>query len=256
MSERGAHGRRTRGARMLSAGERGLVVELGDEVDDALNARVHALARAVAARLGAEVLELVPTYRSLLVVHDPLRVSRARLAARIAELLEGLPVDASPGAARLVRIPACYGGPFGPDLDAVAELHGLGARELVDLHAGPGYLVHMLGFTPGFPYLGGMPRRLATPRLDAPRARVAAGSVGVAGEQTGIYPVESPGGWRILARTPLRLFDPRAQDPFLLAPGDRVRFEPIGPEEFDAIARAVAAGTYAPRIARWPEGGA
>lgn len=239
--------------RMLSAGERGLVVELGAAIDPRVNARVRALGRALAARMAAEGIEVVPTYRSLLVIHDPLRLPRARLRRRIEELLRELPeAEEESDSGRVVHVPACYGGAFGPDLEEVARLHGLSPDEVAALHSECTYLVHMLGFTPGFPYLGGMAGRIATPRLATPRPRVPAGSVGIAGEQTGIYPLESPGGWRIIARTPLRLFDPGRDQPFLLAAGDRVRFTPVGPEEYDALAGEVAAGTYSPRVA---EGG-
>jgi inhibitor of KinA len=235
---------------MRAAGERGLVVELGDRIDPEVNARVRWLARAVASRLGDRALEVVPTYRSLLVVHDPLRVPRKRLVRDVTALLAELPVEpeATAAAGRVLRVPACYGGELGPDLEDVARYSGLAPDQVADIHAGATYTVCMLGFTPGFPYLGGMPPRIATPRLETPRQRIPAGSIGIAGEQTGIYPVESPGGWRLVARTPLRLFDPGAPSPFLLAPGDRVRFAPVSRADFEEIARQVAARRYAPEI--------
>ena len=235
--------------RVLPAGDQGVLVELGDRIDPALNARVRALARAVAERLGGEVLEVVPTYRSVLVLHDPLRVPRRELVARLERLAAELPAGTAPDeASRTVHLPACYGGAFGPDLEYVAQHAGVSPEEATAIHAGATYLVYMLGFTPGFGYFGGLPPRLATPRLDTPRPRVAAGFIGIGGEQTGIYPVESPGGWRLVARTPVRLFDPGAPSPFLLAAGDRVRFHPVGPEEYQRIAEEVAAGSYRPRI--------
>ncbi len=237
------------GAALRTAGEGGLVVELGDRIDPELNARVHRLARAVSARLGASIIEVVPTYRSLLVRHDPLRVPRRRLAREIEAILAELPAAPERAAeGRIVRVPACYGGELGPDLDFVAAHAGLEPRQVIEIHAAATYQVFMLGFTPGFPYLGGMSPRIATPRLETPRQLLPAGSVGIGGEQTGIYPVDSPGGWRLIARTPLRLFDPGAASPFLLAPGDRLRFVPIRREELEAIARQVAARTYAPEI--------
>jgi inhibitor of KinA len=248
MSHRGS--RRLRGAvRLRSAGEQGLVVELGDAIDPEVNARVHWLARAVTSRHAAEVIEVVPTYRSLLVVHDPLRIPRARLEALIDQILSEAPQDAAlQSAGRLVRVPACYGDELGPDLETMARDRGLTPEEAIALHSGATYRVYMLGFTPGFPYLGGVPARLATPRLEVPRQLVPAGSIGIAGEQTGIYPVSSPGGWCLIARTPLRLFDPSAATPFLFSAGDRVRFEPIDPPRFTQIAAEVAAGTYVPSI--------
>jgi inhibitor of KinA len=234
--------------RIRAQGEGGVVVELGEGIDPAVNARVHQLARAMTARLGGEIVEVVPSYRSLLVIHDPLRTSRERVVEVVEALvgeLEGAPVPA-PG--RVVRIPTCYGPAHGPDLAEVARLSGLAVEEVVRRHAGPSYLVHFLGFTPGFPYLGGLDPSLATPRLDSPRARIPAGSVAIGGVQTGIYPMESPGGWRIVGRTPLRLFDPRATRPFLLAPGDGLRFVPIDEATFDAIATEVESSRYAAEV--------
>jgi inhibitor of KinA len=239
------------GAVFRSAGEGGLVVELGEGIDPDVNARVHRLAREVRARLGDRIVEVVPTYRSLLVRHDPLRTGRRALEREVRAIAAELPAGPAASAPRrTVEVPACYGGELGPDLEDVARHAGLEPRDVVALHASAAYLVFLLGFTPGFPYLGGMPPRLATPRLAAPRERVPAGSVGIGGVQTGIYPVESPGGWRIIARTPLRLFDPGASWPFLLAPGDVLRFVPVERAEYDEVARRVASRTYVPRIAR------
>ena len=234
--------------RIRAQGEGGVVVELGDAVDPAVNARVHRLARAIARRLGDEVLEVVPSYRSLLVLHDPLRTPRDRVVERVQALADEVEREPAPALRRVVRVPTRYGGVHGPDLAEVARLSGLPEEEVVRRHAAPVYLVHFLGFTPGFPYLGGLDPRLATPRLDSPRARIPAGSVAIGGVQTGVYPVESPGGWRILGRTPLRLFDPRGPAPFLLAPGDGLRFVPVDDAAFDAIAAEVLAGPRAAEV--------
>lgn len=235
--------------RILPAGDRAFVVELGDAIDPALNARVRALARAVAIELSDRIVEVVPTYRSLLVVHDPLRADRDLLTGRVAEIAERLehgPHVEEPG--RLVHLPACYGGAYGPDLEDVARLAGLTPEEVVATHAGATYLVYMLGFTPGFPYLGGMAQRIATARLDTPRQRVEAGFIGIGGQQTGIYPVESPGGWRLVARTPVPLFDPASDSPFLLRAGDRLRFQPVPSDAYADIESHVRAGTWRTRI--------
>ena len=219
--------------RMLAAGEQGLVIEFGDAIDPAVNARVHRLAHAISLRPIDGILEFVPTYRSLLVLFDPLVVARGNLVAEIGRLLEGGEggLESVP-TGRIVELPVCYGGEFGPDLDFVARQNGISPEEAIAIHSSVLYLVYMLGFTPGFPYLGGMSSRLATPRLSSPRGKVPAGAVGIAGDQTGVYPVESPGGWRLIGRTPLRLFDPDAEDSFLVAAGDFVRFLPIDEEEF------------------------
>ena len=138
---------------------------------------------------------------------------------------------------RVVELPVLYGGEYGPDIEKVAEHAGMAVDEMIGLHSGTGYLVYMLGFTPGFPYLGGLDDRLATPRVATPRLRIPAGSVGIAESQTGVYPLTSPGGWNIIGRTPLALFDPTREPPSLLAPGDVVRFVPLdGPEEYARVA--------------------
>ena len=234
--------------RIRAQGEGGVVVELGEAIDPAVNARVHVMSRAIRDRLGADVLEVVPSYRSLLVIHDPLAVPRDRLVERIRALADEVERAPAPAARRVVRIPTRYGGVHGPDLAEVARLAGLDEDEVVRRHAAPVYLVHFLGFTPGFPYLGGLDPGLATPRLDSPRARIPAGSVAIGGVQTGIYPVESPGGWRLVGRTPLRLFDPRLDVPFLLAPGDGLRFVPVDDATYDALAADVEAGRHAPEV--------
>lgn len=219
--------------RMLVAGEQGLIVEFGNAIDPAVNARVHRLARALAARGLEGVIETVPTYRSLLVLFDPLILPRERLDSEVEALLAVPAVEEAPGVGgNTVELPVLYGGEFGPDLTFIARHTGLSTEEVIAIHSSSSYLVYMLGFTPGFPYLGGMSSRLATPRLSSPRGKVPTGSVGIAGSQTGVYPVESPGGWRLIGRTPLRLFDLEAEQPFLLAPGDVVRFRPVDEEEY------------------------
>ena len=222
--------------RMLVAGEQGLIVEFGNAIDPAVNARVHRLARALAARGLEGVIETVPTYRSLLVLFDPLILPRERLDSEVEALLAVPVVEEAPGAGgNTVELPVLYGGEFGPDLAFVARHNGLSTEEVIAIHSSSSYLVYMLGFTPGFPYFGGMSSRLATPRLSSPRGKVPTGSVGIAGSQTGVYPVESPGGWRLIGRTPLRLFDLEAGRTFLLAPGDVVRFRPMDEEEYWAV---------------------
>ncbi|MBL8315940.1 MAG: 5-oxoprolinase subunit PxpB [Rubrivivax sp.] len=236
---------------ILKAGEGGLVVDFGDLIDPAVNARVHRLARAIAQALPDAAREIVPTYRSLMVLFNPLQTSRQNLEARIRELLQGMGVTAGQAEqARVVEIPVCYGGEYGPDLAHVAEHNGLGMEEVIDIHTAKPYLVYMLGFTPGFPYLGGMSERIATPRLAQPRVAIPAGSVGIAGSQTGIYPIESPGGWQLIGRTPLRVFNPQAANPFLFAAGDHLRFVSIDACSFQAIQRDVDQGLYTPRTSR------
>ena len=204
--------------------------------DPAVNARVHRLARVLSLCPIEGILEFVPTYRSLLVLFDPLVVARENLAAEIGRRLEGVEAGReSVPAGRIVELPVCYGGVRSSTrISSLVETASLPKRRSRSIPPVL-YLVYMLGFTPGFPYLGGMSSRLATPRLSSPRGKVPAGAVGIAGDQTGVYPVESPGGWRLIGRTPLRLFDPDEEDSFLVAAGDFVRFLPIDEEEFWGI---------------------
>lgn len=237
--------------RLLPAGDLAVSVELADEISREANARVLTLERLLGERPLPGLGETVPTFRALLVTYDPLLLPWERLCAHLRELLARLET-ASPPPGRRVELPCCYGGEHGPDLEEVARRLDLTPEEVVRLHAGAEHLVYFIGFTPGLPYMTGMPERLTIPRLDRPRTRTPAGSVGIGGSQCCIYSVESPGGFWILGRTPLRLYDPAAADPILLRPGDRVRFRPIDAAEYRAIADAVAAGTYLPRIE--PEG--
>jgi KipI family sensor histidine kinase inhibitor len=210
-------------------GEDALLLRFGNTIDPGTNARVHALARRIGARRPAWLLDIVPAYASLAVfvgvaltdASDPLQAARQWLQAE----LRHAPPMAETG--RLLEIPVHYGGVDGPDLEALAAHAGLSPDEVIARHAGGEYMVAMLGFAPGFPYLLGLDPALAMPRLPTPRREVAAGSVGIAGMQTGVYPRRGPGGWRVIGRTDLSLFDPLRAVPSLLAPGDRVRFVPI-----------------------------
>jgi inhibitor of KinA len=235
--------------RMLDAGEQGLVVEFGNEIDPVLNARVRRLARIVATQMADRILEVVPTYRSLMVYFDPLIISRRALQENIAGYLGDLDsVTVANDTARVITIPVSYGGEFGPDLEFVATHNAITEDEVVAIHTSTPYLVYMLGFTPGFPYLGGMSGRIAAPRLDVPRVRIPVGSVGIAGRQTGIYPIESPGGWRLIGRTPLPVFNPLSENPFLFAAGDYLQFSAIQADEYGALEEQIDSGNYAPVI--------
>ncbi len=232
--------------RILEAGEQGLVVEFGDEIDPVVNARVHRLAGTLMAQMPTRILEVVPTYRSLMIYFDPAVISWQALQQRVAELLESPEPAGVNETRRTITIPVCYGGEFGPDLEFVARHNGITAQEVIALHSSLPYLVYMLGFMPGFPYLGGLPERIAAPRLAVPRVKIAAGSVGIAARQTGIYPVESPGGWQLIGRTPVTIFRPLAPSPFLFAAGDYLQFAPISEDEYISIREQVDSGTYAP----------
>ncbi len=222
---------------LRALGDRGLLVEFADELSVEINARVRALGRALHGVPG--VTEVIPTFRSLLIVLDPLHADRARIADTAMQLVQQLPRGAG-GRGNLIELPVVYGGDAGPDLDAIAHKRGITAREAIDLHCGHEYIVFMLGFAPGFPYLGILPKALHTPRLPSPRTRVPVGSVAIADELTGVYPLSTPGGWNLIGRTPHRLYDPQASDPIRIRPGDRIRFTPIASAKFVDTAEAVA----------------
>lgn len=231
----------TRYPRILPVGDSALTVEFGDRIDPALNARVRALDRAIAERSLPGLIEAVPTYRSLLVRYDPGVLDLSQLRGELLERADRPGAAAPPG--RLHLIPTRYGGEDGPDLALVAGSLGLSESEVVRLHLSQEHTAFMLGFMPGFAYLGLLPESLDTPRRSTPRTRVPRGSVAVAGRQTGIYPAASPGGWNLIGRTNLALFDPWAESPSLILPGDRVRFtaiaelpvEPEGPGRAEPV---------------------
>ncbi len=228
--------------RILPAGDTALVVELGDRIDPEIAARVRGLDAAIRARPFPGFLESVPTYRSLLVLFDPERVDAEAAAEALRETTAAAPAAVTESRAHDVAV--VYGGEAGPDFDAVAQATRLSSTELIALHTGAEYTAFMLGFTPGFAYLGQLDERLALPRRETPRERVAAGSVAIAGRQTAIYPAASAGGWHLLGRTALRLFDSSRQAPALIEPGDRVRFRSVDAlQEPSAGEAAVATST-------------
>ncbi len=212
--------------RLLPCGDRALTVQLGDEISEFVNGRVHGLYNRLQAHPPDGVVELVPAYCSLTLHYRPEFVSLEVLCEKLREVLAHYS-GASGAPGEIVDIPVLYGGEAGPDLENVSRHCSLAPSEVIRLHATPVYRIYMLGFTPGFPYLGGMDGRIATPRLLTPRVRIPAGSVGIAGGQTGIYPIASPGGWQLIGRTPLSLFDPHRPQPFLLSAGQRLRFVPV-----------------------------
>jgi inhibitor of KinA len=212
-------------------GDRAVLVELGDEITPEVNDRVRDLLFALDQSPLQGIVDLVPAYASLLVVYDPL-LARFRTVRDWIESILDRRMGPSDSCARLIKVPVVYGGDFGPDLQWVADFHGIPAEEVIRLHAGARYRVYMIGFMPGYAYMGELPVELATPRKHTPRTRVAAGSVGIAQRQTGIYPAESPGGWQIIGRTPIALFDPHTWPPATLGMGDMVQFHSIDPEVF------------------------
>ncbi len=224
--------------RFTPLGDRAVTITLGDAISEATHRLVRAASAAIDARCIAGITDQVPAFASITVHYDPAAVAGDQSTPpyhRVVGELESVLETVRPGMLpppRLREIPVCYGGAFGPDLEDVARQHDLSPREVIELHAGGRYLVYMVGFMPGFAYLGGLPERLATPRRSSPRTAVPAGTVGIGGSQTGVYPLESPGGWNLIGRTPLRIFDIRRDEATMLATGDEVRFVPISAEEY------------------------
>ena len=229
--------------RILPTGDSSVSVEFGNEISEAVNRRVRAY-RLVLEKAGVPgITETVPTYRSLMIHYDPFVIPYGALREKLEALLAQTDQVGIP-AGLVLEIPVLYGGEAGPDLAFVAAHAGLSEEEVIRIHSSAEYLIYMLGFTPGFTYLGGMDERIAAPRLTEPRVRIPAGSVGIAGTQTGIYPVDSPGGWQLIGRTPVRMYDPARDKPILPEAGQYIRFFPVTQDEYDRILREVESGIY------------
>ncbi len=230
----------------------GVTVEFGDVIDPVVNARVREFCRILAERQVPGIIEVIPTYRSALVHFDPVVLTRESVHTLIRSAL-CVPAESQTQTRKITRLPVLYGGDEGPDLAFVARHANLEVDEVIRLHTQPLYLVYMLGFTPGYPYMGGLDPRLATPRLSTPRLKTPRGSVGIAGGQTGIYSVDSPGGWRIIGRTPVKLFDPESTPQFLFEAGDYIQFRSVLHEEYLQIAANVQDGSYRPEVCYEPK---
>jgi inhibitor of KinA len=215
-------------------GDRGVLVEYGDAISPEINIKVRAMAVAIAKEKPVGIVEVIPTYRSLLIVYDPLATDLQGLEG-VLEAVESRLDQLEIPPPRTVKIPVSYGGELGPDIEFVAQAHNLSVEDVIRIHSGSVYQIYMIGFTPGFPFLGGLSEELHTPRLETPRPLVPAGSVGIANNQTGVYPIDSPGGWRLIGRTPLSLFSPWKEEPFLYSAGDVIKFVPISEEEYHRI---------------------
>jgi len=232
---------------IVPLGDSAVLIKLGEKPDRETHEKVRILSDHLSAHPFDGMVELIPAYTSVTVLYDPYRVwlaeggnsimddavdPYARVVERLKNTLSGIGERELPEPKR-IEIPVCYGGEFGPDLETVARINGLTPEEVIEIHSGTDYLVHMLGFAPGFAYLGGMDRRIAAPRKETPRLAIPPGTVGIAGEQTGVYPIETPGGWQLIGRTPVRLFLPEKDPPALLEAGNLVRFRPISREEYE-----------------------
>jgi inhibitor of KinA len=217
--------------RIRPLGDTAFQIEIGEGIDPAVNRRVRAACASLERAALPGVVEWVPSYTAVTVYYQP-HVVRFGDLSRAVETAIASAKDVPVPEGKLVTLPVFYGGERGPDLEAVARLHQLSVDDVIRLHSEPEYLVYMIGFAPGYPYLGGLPEQLATPRLEKPRLSVPKGSVGIGGAQTGVYSVDSPGGWRLIGHTPTSLYDPRKERPALLEAGDRVRFRPVTAQEY------------------------
>ena len=216
------------------ASDRSLLVKLGDEISREIHESVFKLFLTIRSAGIRGIQSIHPAYNSILITFDSFLIHPHDIHDRVKSLFtKESPVNIP--ASRMIEIPVCYDEPFAPDISTVAEHNFLTTEQVIQLHSRPEYLVYFLGFSPGFPYLGEMPKEIATPRLLTPRIKVPAGSVAIGGDHTGIYPLSSPGGWNIIGRTPLRLFSPEEEDPTLLKMGDRIKFVPITKKEFEQL---------------------
>lgn len=220
--------------RFLPAGDLGILVEFGDKIDPEINQKVRKVFITLEKIAIDGITEAVPTYRSILIFYDPSKTSFERLQHEILNIEKRLGEVIIPPP-ETIEIPVVYGGEYGPDIDFVAQHNHLTSEEVINIHTSGTYLIYMLGFTPGFPFLGGLSERLFTPRLKTPRAVVPAGSVGIANNQTGIYPIDSPGGWQIIGRTPIKLYNPDHENPILLKAGNYLKFKRITEAEYREI---------------------
>lgn len=229
--------------RIITSGDTAIVVEFEDKIDPEINAKVKAFYEVLKKSNITGVVDIIPTYRSVLIHYNPVMIRYAQMVKKAEELLSKANSIESVGK-KIYRIPVCYGGFYGPDLKDVAEHAGMTEEEVIKIHSGRKYLIYMLGFQPGFAYLGGMDERIAMPRLPKPRGKILAGSVGIANKQTGIYPMDSPAGWRLIGCTPARPYDARRRKPILYEAGDYIEFVPIDETEYTKIEMGVEAGNY------------
>ena len=229
--------------RFLKNGDKAITMELGNVIDEKINRRVTAVCNAILQQNVAGIVDVIPTFRSVTICYEPEKIRTWKVRWLLNRTYRKCGKEQEEHK-RIVCIPVCYGGEYGPDLSDVAAFHGLSEQEVIEAHSGRDYLIYMLGFLPGFPYLGGMDERLVTPRLDSPRVRIEPGSVGIGGQQTGIYPMASPGGWRLIGRTPVTLYDPQREDSVPYEAGDYIRFVSISEGEYEQILAAVNNGTY------------
>lgn len=219
-------------ATMAPLGDSAVIVRFGQEISLPIHHRIQAFTYRLQHNPFAGMIEFVPAFTTVTVYYDPMEATYLKVCSHLQASLAGSADEAGAGH-RTVEIPVCYGGDFGPDLEFVARHNGITDEEVIRIHSGAAYLVYMIGFAPGFAYMGGMSGKIAAPRKPTPRLSIPPGSVGIAGGQTGIYPISTPGGWQLIGRTPLQLFRPEDNPPSLLQAGDSIRFRPISLQEYE-----------------------
>lgn len=229
--------------RILTAGDSSLLIEFGKIISPDINRKIAVTVQLIKAQQTPGVVDIIPAFCSLLINYDPRVISYEEIRDRMQTILK-IDVKADAARKKIYEIPVCYGGEFGPDLDNIAQHAGLSPGEVIQIHSSRDYLIYMLGFLPGFCYLGGLDERIHTPRLANPRLKISAGSVGIGGSQTGIYPLDSPGGWQLMGMTPVKTYDPQREVPILVEAGDYIRFIPIDKDEFYRIKELVQSGQY------------
>lgn len=225
------------------AGDSGLLISFEQAIRSDINQRIKGLLDQLKVQNIDGILEVIPAFASCLVLYDPLRISYRTLSQHLVNLLD-IPLTSQEKVARIWDIPLVYGGEFGPDLESLAQQAGLTVDDVINRHSGRDYLIYMLGFLPGFAYLGGLDETIHSPRLATPRLAIPAGSIGIGGSQTGIYPISSPGGWQLIGRTPIKCYDPNRPNPIAFEAGDYIRFRPISVETYQSIEAAVREGNY------------
>ena len=233
--------------KFFPAGDHAMVVEFGSIIAENINQKVHALAGWIEEKQIEGVVELLPTFRSLMIYYDCHVVSFERLKRKVSEF-DDTKVSAGAKKKKIIKVPCCYGARFGSDLHDMEKILGIDKDEIIRIHSSVCYKIYMLGFLPGFVYLGGLDKRIEVPRLPSPRVKINPGSVGIGGNQTGVYPVASPGGWRLIGGTPLDFYDPDREKPILCNAGEYIRFVPIHIDEYYDIRHLVLKGQYEPEV--------
>lgn len=233
--------------KFFPAGDHAMVVEFGSIIAENINQKVHALAGWIEEKQIEGVVELLPTFRSLMIYYDCHVVSFEQLKRKVSEF-DDTKVSAGAEKKKIIKVPCCYGARFGSDLHDMEKILGIDKDEIIRIHSSVCYKIYMLGFLPGFVYLGGLDKRIEVPRLSSPRVKINPGSVGIGGNQTGVYPVASPGGWRLIGGTPLDFYDPDREKPILCNAGEYIRFVPIHIDEYYDIRHLVLKGQYEPEV--------